>query len=72
MVILQTDGCPVVYVVVVLVVRVCHVTVAPLQSVAASAQRSCGGSSSIMQALSSMLVHLPLVPAWLCFRCWRK
>ena len=31
-----------------------------------------GGSSSIMQAFSSMLVHLPLVPAWLCLRCWRK
>lgn len=51
----------------------CHaLTVAPLQSLAAPAQRNCGGSSSIMQALSSMLVHLPLVPAWLCFRCWRK
>lgn len=31
-----------------------------------------GGSSSIMQAFSSRLVHFPLVPAWLCFRCWRK
>lgn len=31
-----------------------------------------GGSSSIMHAFSSMLVHLPLVPAWLCLRCWRK
>lgn len=31
-----------------------------------------GGSSSIMHAFSSMLVHFPLVPAWLCFRCWRK
>lgn len=34
--------------------------------------RSCGGGSSLMHAFSSMLVHLPLVPAWLCFRCCRK
>lgn len=31
-----------------------------------------GGSSSSMHAFSSMLVHFPLVPAWLCLRCWRK
>ena len=31
-----------------------------------------GGSSSIMQAVSSMLVHFPLDPWWLCLRCWRK
>jgi hypothetical protein len=31
-----------------------------------------GGSSSIIHAFSSMFVHLPLVPAWLCLRCWRK
>lgn len=30
------------------------------------------GSSSFMHAFSSMFVHFPLVPAWLCFRCWRK
>ena len=34
--------------------------------------RFSGSGSSFMQAFSSMLVHLPLVPAWLCFRCWRK
>lgn len=28
--------------------------------------------SGNMQAFSSTLVHLPLVPAWLCFRCCRK
>lgn len=27
------------------------------------------GGSSFMQAFSSILVHLPLVPAWLCLRC---
>lgn len=31
-----------------------------------------GGSSSIMQAFSSRLVHFPLAPAWLCLRCCRK
>lgn len=30
------------------------------------------GSSSFIHAFSSMFVHFPLVPAWLCFRCWRK
>lgn len=25
-----------------------------------------------MHAVSSMFVHFPLVPAWLCFRCCRK
>lgn len=34
--------------------------------------RGTGGGSSFMQAFSSMLVHLPLVPWWLCLRCWRK
>lgn len=28
-----------------------------------------GGGSSFIHAFSSMLVHFPLVPAWLCFRC---
>lgn len=28
-----------------------------------------GGGSSFIQAFSSILVHFPLVPAWLCFRC---
>ena len=28
--------------------------------------------SSFMQAFSKILVHFPLVPAWLCFRCCRK
>ena len=27
------------------------------------------GGSSFIHAFSSMLVHFPLVPAWLCFRC---
>lgn len=31
-----------------------------------------GSGSSFMHAFSSMLVHLPLVPAWLCFRCCLK
>lgn len=31
-----------------------------------------GGASSFMHAFSRMFVHFPLVPAWLCFRCWRK
>jgi len=31
-----------------------------------------GGSSSNIHAFSSMFVHFPLVPAWECFRCWRK
>jgi hypothetical protein len=30
------------------------------------------GSSSNIQAFSSMLVHFPLVPAWLCLRCCLK
>jgi hypothetical protein len=34
--------------------------------------RGTGGSSSSMHAFSNILVHLPLVPAWLCLRCWRK
>lgn len=28
-----------------------------------------GGGSSFIHAFSSILVHFPLVPAWLCFRC---
>lgn len=31
-----------------------------------------GSGSSFMHEFSSMFVHLPLVPAWLCFRCCRK
>lgn len=31
-----------------------------------------GGCSSFIHAFSRILVHLPLLPAWLCFRCWRK
>ena len=27
------------------------------------------GGSSFIHAFSNMLVHFPLVPAWLCFRC---
>jgi hypothetical protein len=34
--------------------------------------RSWGTGSSLMHAFSSMFVHFPLVPAWLCFKCWRK
>lgn len=34
--------------------------------------RGSGGCSSFMQAFSKILVHFPLVPAWLCFRCCRK
>lgn len=34
--------------------------------------RSFGGGSSFMHEFSSMLVHFPLVPAWLCFKCCRK
>lgn len=30
------------------------------------------GSSSNMHAFSSMFVHFPLDPAWLCLRCCRK
>jgi len=35
-------------------------------------RRGKGGSSFSMHAVSSMLVHLPLVPAWLCLRCCLK
>lgn len=31
-----------------------------------------GGASSFMQTFSRIFVHFPLVPAWLCFKCWRK
>lgn len=34
--------------------------------------RSFGGGSSFIHAFSSMFVHFPLVPAWLCFKCCRK
>lgn len=31
-----------------------------------------GGNSSRRHTVSSMFVHLPLCPAWLCLRCCRK
>lgn len=52
--------------------RGCYALHHTCQSSSSSRIRGTGKGSSLMQAFSSMFVHFPLVPAWLCLRCCLK